>query len=429
MATLDIDKKTGLKRIRFNAVDGRRKTIRLGRTPKKDAETVCNYVNRLEAALRVGTAPDPDTVQWLAKIAPWLHSKLVKVGLAPEKQSAMLGDFLERYISGRTDVKPRTVLNFNQVRGYLIGFFGADRPLTSITAGDADDFRLDLLRKLGKNTVRRHCGRAKQFFNAAVRRELIVTSPFAHMRDCGVQENRKRDYFVTREQAAKVIDACPDAQWRLLFALGRYGGLRCPSEHLGLRWGDIDWERDRFTVHSPKTEHHPGGDSRQVPIFPELRPYLEAVWEQAEPGSDYVIARYRDSTTNLRTQLTKIIRRAGLEPWPKLWQNLRATRATELVSEGWPEYKVCKWLGHTKLVAEKHYWQLTDDDFVKAAAPRGPILDQTASVQASKAPYKKREGAVFPEEYDPLLTCTNVQIPGIGIEPTTYGLGNHCSIP
>ena len=32
----------------------------------------------------------------------------------------------------------------------------------------------------------------------------------------------------------KVIEACPDGQWRLLFTLARYGGLRCPSEILAL---------------------------------------------------------------------------------------------------------------------------------------------------------------------------------------------------
>jgi integrase len=66
-----------------------------------------------------------------------------------------------------------------------------------------------------------------------------------------------------------VIDACPDAEWRLIFALSRFGGLRCPSEHLALTWPDVDWERDRFRVDSSKT------GLRWVPIFPELRPYLE----------------------------------------------------------------------------------------------------------------------------------------------------------
>ncbi|MCH8964186.1 MAG: hypothetical protein IIB58_04430 [Planctomycetes bacterium] len=39
---------------------------------------------------------------------------------------------------------------------------------------------------------------------------------------------------------------------------------------------------------------------------------LEAVWEQAEPGTEWVIARYREANQNLRTQFGKIIRRAGV---------------------------------------------------------------------------------------------------------------------
>ena len=52
-------------------------------------------------------------------------------------------------------------------------------------------------------------------------------------------------------------------------------------------------------MHSSKTEHHEGKASRVIPIFPELRPHLEAAWEQAEPGTEYVITRYRDAGQNL----------------------------------------------------------------------------------------------------------------------------------
>jgi integrase len=65
-----------------------------------------------------------------------------------------------------------------------------------------------------------------------------------------------------------------------LFALSRYGGLRCPSEHLALTWGDVDLEAGRMTVRSPKTEHHHGKAYRVLPIFLELRPYLEAVRDE-----------------------------------------------------------------------------------------------------------------------------------------------------
>ena len=287
-----------------------------------------------------------------------------------------LAAFIDRYIEKRkADTNPGTRVNYGQAKGYLVAYFGATRPMDKITAGDADDFHRDLMtevagqhKALAENTARRVCGRAKQFFAAAVRHKLIAENPFGGMK-CAVMENREREYFLSREHARRILDACPDAQWRLLFALVRFGGLRCPSEHLGLRWGDVDWDRNRFTVHSPKTARK-GKPSRLVPLFPELRPYLEAVYFAAlETGElpEHVITRYRDTNANLRTQLCRIIARAGLEPWEKLFQNLRATRATELVSEGWPEYKVCDWLGHTEAVAKKHYWQVTDDDYRQAA--------------------------------------------------------------
>jgi len=124
-------------------------------------------------------------------------------------------------------------------------------------------------------------------------------------------------------------------QWRLIFALARYGGLRSPSEILALKWQDVDWERGRILVHSPKTEHHAGGESRQLPLFPELVPYLREVFEQAQEGIEYVVTRYRSRGVNLRTQLERIIVKAGLKAWPKLFQNLRSTRETEL-AEWWP---------------------------------------------------------------------------------------------
>jgi integrase len=105
--------------------------------------------------------------------------------------------------------------------------------------------------QLADNTVRRRCGRAREIFRAAKKRRLIPENPFAEMKDISVHGNEDRQYFLSREDAQKVIDACPDAQWRLLFALSRYGGLRCPSEHLELRWSDVDWEKGRITVRSP----------------------------------------------------------------------------------------------------------------------------------------------------------------------------------
>ncbi len=72
-----------------------------------------------------------------------------------------------------------------------------------------------------------------------------------------------------------------------------------------------------MTVLVLKTEHHEGGESRVMPIFPELLPHLEDVYDQAPEGAEYVITRYRDVNCNLRTQLLRISQaRQWCEPGP-----------------------------------------------------------------------------------------------------------------
>ena len=122
-----------------------------------------------------------------------------------------------------------------------------------------------------------------------------------------------------------------------------------------------------------KTEHHEGKEDREIPIFPELRPYLEEVWHKAEPGETHFITKYRKPNQNLRSQLTKILRRAGLKPWPKLWQNLRASRQTEL-AEDFAPHVVCQWIGNSQQVARKHYLQVTDEHFAKAVGGARPVF-------------------------------------------------------
>ena len=183
--------------------------------------------------------------------------------------------------------------------------------------------------------------------------------------------NAEREFFVTAEMIDRVIDECPNAEWRLIIALCRYGGLRCPSEIVRLTWADMNWERSRMLVASPKTEHHEGKGSRRVPIFPELRPYLETVWDNTPTGAVYVIENYRSDVKNFRTRFEKIIIRAGLQPWPKLFQNLRSTRQTEL-EDDFPSHVVCAWLGNSEAVAKKHYLQVTEDHFDRAADPENP---------------------------------------------------------
>ncbi|MCE5276979.1 MAG: tyrosine-type recombinase/integrase [Planctomycetaceae bacterium] len=337
---------------------------------------MCSHVEALCRAKRSGQ-PVPDaTAAWTADLSGKLRRQLEGLDLLEPRERRTcpaLGEWLQSYIDGRGDVKESTGTVYGHTKRCLINFFGEGRRLDTITPGDADAFRVHLATSddetdreaLADNTVRRRMGIAKQFFRAAQRKRLIGDNPFDGQATV-VRENAKRFYYVTETEAQAVLAACPDAQWKLIFALARYGGLRCPSEVLKLKWVDIDWEHDRFTVHSDKTEHHADGGIRQVPIFPEILPHLRDVFEQAAEGTEYVITRYRDPKQNLRTQLTKIIKRAGVTPWGKLFQNLRSTRETEL-AETYPVQTVCRWIGNTPKIAMRHYLQTTEEHWTRAA--------------------------------------------------------------
>jgi len=193
--------------------------------------------------------------------------------------------------------------------------------------------------------------------------------------------------------------------------------LRCPSEVLRLTWQDIDFENNRFTVHASKTEHHEDGGIRTVPMFPELRPLFQDAFDQAEDGDVYCITRYRPYV-NLCTQMIRIVKQAGLEPWPKIFQNLRSTRQTELMKD-WPEYVVCKWLGNSRRIAREHYLQVTEEHFKQAAQNAAQYPAARSGTEQNVTPDNRMENAVLP-----LITAQCNSVPqsplgDTGLEPVT----------
>ena len=137
-----------------------------------------------------------------------------------------------------------------------------------------------------------------------------------------------------------------------------------------LKWSHIDWENSAILLPCPKTEDYEGRETRLVPLFPELRQELEAWRHEAPKDSEFVLKPAVNPKTNLRTGLLKILKRAGIQPWPKLFQNLRSTRATELRDKGYREHLVAEWLGHTVKVADDHYDQVTAEHFRRAVEPQ-----------------------------------------------------------
>jgi integrase len=226
-----------------------------------------------------------------------------------------------------------------------------------------------------------HPSFARTFLHVARKHKLIDENPFCEVK-IPTANVSARQRFIDRDMVQKLLDAA-NPRWRTIIALARYGGLRCPSEVLSLEWRHVDWECSRLTVPSPKTDRFSGKESRTIPLFPELRTYLEEAFELAEPGQTHVIggdhlAKATRPTgwksCNLRTTFGKLVKRAGLEPWPRLFHNLRSSRETELLEE-FPVHVVAMWMGHDAKVSLKHYAQTTDEHFERAtrAAKSGAV--------------------------------------------------------
>ncbi len=394
MASISTDA-NGLRKIQFTNADGKRKTVYLGDMPMRDVKEVRTKIKALNAAMLSKSEPDPEVSRWVGEIPDWLAKKLVGVGLIAPRTSGkdadrgtQLGPFLTDHVARRTDLKGTSLVVYEHVQHNLEAFFGKDQPLREITEGQAVDFGRYLASgkarrnaggaKLSRTTVDRRMSLATTIFNDAVRHRLIDSNPFTEWRkplkNVISRTNKARQRFIDRDDFARIVAKAPDAEWRLLLALARFGGMRVPSEPLSIKWPDVDWEHNRIRVPCPKLEHVEGRESREIPIFSELRPFLEECWDAAEPGAVWVIAKHRPLSVrngdgwrgaNLRTMLHKIIRRAGFEPWPRAWNNLRASRATEL-AEIFPGHVAAAWLGHTEEIADAHYRQVLPSHFEKA---------------------------------------------------------------
>ena len=95
-------------------------------------------------------------------------------------------------------------------------WFPPDTLLRGITPDQAADWRQWLVKEgLSEASVKTHCGNAKTIMQEAVRRALLPESPFRYLKSGPTAASNER--YVTPDETAAVLDACPNAQTRLIF--------------------------------------------------------------------------------------------------------------------------------------------------------------------------------------------------------------------
>lgn len=349
MASLYIDKR-GYYEIQYHCRStGKRPKIRLGIKNDRESKRIYEKIEDLINAKNNGIVISDECLTWLKKIInSKLFADLSKFGLTGTlsiKKGQDLSTFLKEYIESRKGIhKPWTIKNQHTAANLLLAFFGNNKNISDITQADGENFFNNLSsKKYAPATISRAMRRAITFFKFAQKSKILLDNPFSGIK-LPKQTNRARMQFIDRTTIQKVLDYCPNTQWKLIVCLARVGGLRIPSELVGLTWDCIHWDKKLMTVHSPKTEHNDGGAFRVIPLFPEIESLLQDALKDAPKGQLLIFPTVLTST-NLRRRLTQIIKKAGVPLWKKLFQNLRASRSTELAND-YPAAQIKSWLGN-----------------------------------------------------------------------------------
>lgn len=305
-----------------------------------------------------------------------------------------LGAFVASQLSAQaSELEPSSQIVYGNVEANLLAYFGKTRDIATITPQDARDFRHWLETEanrnddgaLAANTVRKRTGVCKTLFAAAVDEGLINRNPFAKLPST-VRPNADREYYLEIADFRKLLKVVKDPDWRALLMLARLEALRIPSEAATLEWSHIDFDKKQILIYATKTKKKK--PVRIAPLLPELEKQLESIERKGAK-----VFPWLTKETNLRQQLERYIKRAGLTQWPKLWQNLRTSAATDF-ARAVPAHVAAKVCGHTVQIARAYYWQVTDSDIADARERIGGHVGGHVGLQSGavrcKVPGKKK---------------------------------------
>jgi integrase len=352
-----------LWRLDFNPPNGgSRRTVWLGNLPREQVERIKVLVHDLidswNPSLDYGNA----LTTRLDELPPKIRAKLQHAGLCTGPRTEHSLDDLIKLLMKRP-VKGSTMETYRQAAKSLRDFLpaGGETPVHAITQELAMAWRSGVAQGLAQATCAKRTNVLKSMFGSAVSAHWLQVNPFSAVRS-GSQINEQRLVFVNEATVDQVLNEIEDKRLRAVVALARYGGLRVPSEVVGLTWEQASLSDTPPTIQifAPKTQQR-----RIVPVRKKLLQALVALTGGVQSRTDPMIPGL-GRASNMRTALLRAIECAGVEPWPRLFQNLRASAATDWAQK-FPPRDVSAWMGHSAVVALEHYHSALPENVASAA--------------------------------------------------------------
>lgn len=282
-----------------------------------------------------------------------------------------------RYVMGHID--PVTYQGYKQyVERHIIPYFKSKELLLhKVSVRDIESYyvykssngRLDgKSGGLSYHSLKRHSVVLNMIFREAVRDNIIKVNPCIDARIPKPKvSSAPAINFYTTEQCSKLLEVTSGTVLHDMIYITFIYGLR-RSELMGLRWCDIDFEKEILTIQhtvvvngdlvvekdSTKTK----SSNRVYPLLSDVKKILEkikndqkenrALFGNCYENSDYVFVKEDGSKfyPSYPTQgLQKTIKKYDLPPIR--WHDLRHSCASMLILKGWGMKDISDWLGHS----------------------------------------------------------------------------------
>jgi integrase len=273
----------------------------------------------------------------------------------------------ERYLKEKEVGRKRTLEFDRYMIAKLVAHFGAETPLTDITAPRIAEYRLKRLTMKSERTKR-------TLKPASVNRELAVVRAvlrLAASEDCGYlekaprvrleKEPQGRLRFLSGDEATRLLDECRKAAEHpvlprrsaylypvVVIALNT--GMR-RGEILGLEWDCIDFSRGVLQLEQTKN-----GTRREIPMNQAVYDVLSAL-----PRSGSRLFR-----GTVRGAFESALERASIKNFH--FHDLRHTFASWLTMNGRPLKEVQELLGHKSITQTERYSHLAPERLRDAVA-------------------------------------------------------------
>ncbi|MGL5041081.1 MAG: tyrosine-type recombinase/integrase [Aeromonas sp.] len=256
----------------------------------------------------------------------------------------------KEYLSNYKGRDPSTA----QRLGYWVEIF-KERQVTSITAADVRNALNELsARGLANSTLNRYKVQLSALYAYLHEIHGITANPSKEIK----QRTEAEAYacFLSREEVPLLLDACMASRWDRLYLLvlaALTTGAR-KSELIGLRWCDIDFERQRALVAVTKN-----GKPRQLKLTDEV---IEELRRFRGIGEAPIFVNEKVNPLRPWVHFDQVWKDARAAAGVHIkFHGLRHTCASWLAMEGHGVQTVANIMGHRSLSMTMRYSHLCDD--------------------------------------------------------------------